>query len=567
MFVEDEGLVHRFRLDQGEVRIGRDQSNDIWIDSPAVRPQTCLVYARDGGHHLKVYDGAKVLLNGQAVRGLNQLYSGDRIGVGDRELLYGRDDSLPQIAVGLTVMLDGVVQYGTVYRRNRVRLGRVDADMLLGDPSVSERHMVIECYSEHGLFAFDLGGQTGTLVRGERVHERCRLYDGDIVQLGQVSLRIHLLPAEAYGILLAEPLPERPLVAMAAPKPMDRGPNQRFDAHAGGPDRRQSDGRASTGGFVRPSHSASAVAQTGQTPLDRRPPAPEPPPERPARNGPPATEIGSLANLLRDAQRQGGFDEPQHTTMADAVKARVDLAAMAAAQRQQSEPAAARQSVRVRQAAEYEAPTQPAEPMGFHEQRTEMLDTNRVYEGLNPGRSRQQDGAIPLTAMLDTELPPPLPPRTRAQREEEELKPPSAGGDRYRISKSTGSFDRDDYGYSNREPARGSEQRVAEPQQRISEPQLRAAEPQLRRPEAPAPDQDRYRLGRASGSFDRQPVQDNRPRVASRPLTEAERIANPDWAVQQDQAAHGETDASQRMRQLRTIDGSRRLDGDKDRNR
>lgn len=560
MFVEDEGLVHRFRLDQGEVRIGRDQSNDIWIDSPAVRPQTCLVYARDGGHHLKVYEGAKVLLNGQAVRGLNQLYSGDRIGVGDRELLYGRDDSLPQIAIGLTVLLDGVVQYGTVYRRNRVRLGRVDADMVFADASVSDRHMVIECYSEHGLFAFDLGSQTGTVVRGERVHERCRLFDGDVVQLGRVSLRIHLLPAEAYGILLAQALPDQPLVPLAAPKPMDRSPNQRFDPSAAGPQRRQADGRSTSGGFVRPMHSVNAAAQSGQPPLERRPPAPEPFAERPAPQGPPATEIGSLANLLRDARQQGAFGEPQHTTMADAVKARSDLEALAAAQRPKTEPAAPRESIRVRQAEEFEAATQPPPQTGFHEQRTEMLDTNRVYEGLSYGRERMADGAIPLTAVLDTELPPPLPPRTRAQREEEELKQPSAGGERYRISKATGGFDREDYGYANREPGRPTEQRAPEPQQRVAEPQPRRSEP-------PPPDQERYRLGRTSGSFDRQPVQDNRPRVAARPLTEAERIANPDWALQQHPAAQGETDASQRLRQQRTIDGSRRIDGDRDRDR
>ncbi len=553
MFVEDEGLVHRFRLDLGEVRIGRDQSNDIWIDSPAVRPQTCLVYARDSGHHLKVYEGAKVLLNGQAVRGLNQLYSGDRIGVGDRELLYGRDDSLPQVAVGLTVLLDGVVQYGTVYRRNRVRLGRVDADMVFSDPSVSERHMVIECYSEHGLFAFDLGSQAGTLVRGERVHERCRLYDGDVVQLGRVSLRVHLLPAEAYGLLLSEALPERPLVPLAAPKPMDRSPSQRFDPSAAGPQRRQADGRSTGGGFVRPMHSANAVAQSGQPPLDRRPPAPEPLSDRPAMQGPPATEIGSLANLLRDAHQQGASGEPQHTVMADAVKARADLDALAAGQRPKAEPPAARESVRVRHVEEFEAPTQPPPQGGFHEQRTEMLDTNRVYEGLSYGRERQPDGAIPLTAVLDTELPPPLPPRTRAQREEEEFKQPAAGGERYRISKATGGFDREDYGYPNREPQRPAE--------------LRQPEPQQRRPEPMAPDQDRYRLGRSSGSFDRQPVQDNRPRVAPRPLTDAERAANPDWAQQPRPGVPGETDASQRLRQQQTIDASRRIDGDRDRDR
>lgn len=591
--------MHRFRLDQGEVRIGRDQTNDIWIDSPAVRPQTCLVYAREGLHHLKVYEGAKVLLNGQAVRGLHQLYSGDRIGVGDRELLYGRDDSLPQVAVGLTVILDGAVQYATVYRRNRVRLGRVDADLVLGDPSVSDRHLVIECYSDIGLFAFDLGSQAGTYVRGERIDERSRLADGDIVQLGRVSLRVHLLPVEAYGLLLTEALPERPLVPIAAPKPMDRSPSQRYDPSAAGPSRRQADARSSGGGFVRPMHSANAVANASaaQPPLDRRPPSPEPPAEKPAplgqqpgQSAPHATEIGSLANILRDAQQQGAFGAPQHTVMADAVRARVDLDALARSQRQIDEaaadsaprlanqrplePAPVRRDMAVRppQRDSFDEPTQPPPAGGFHEQRTEMLDTNRVYEGLGSGRPRQQDGAIPLTAVLDTELPPPLPPRTRAQRmaEDEELKRPAA--DRYRLGRTTGAVEPQEYAFRDdgrddppRDDGRYRLGRQSGAWDREDPRPLDRPAAPLRRAE-PAPPEERYRLGRSSGAFDRPPVQDDRPRVAPRPLSDTERQANPQWSNGQNPVAWpGEPDQSQRPRQARTIDGSRRLDPDRER--
>jgi hypothetical protein len=325
-------------------------------------------------------------------------------------------------------------------------------------------------------------------------------------------------------------------------------------------------------------HSANAVASASaaQPPLDRRPPSPEPPAEKPAVLGqhpapsaPHATEIGSLANILRDAQQQGAFGAPQHTVMADAVRARVDLDALARGQRQMdeaaaesaprppsqrpAEPAPLRRELAGRppQRDSFDEPTQPPPAGGFHEQRTEMLDTNKVYEGLGSGRPRQQDSAIPLTAVLDTELPPPLPPRTRAQRmaEDEELKRPAA--DRYRLGRSTGAVERQEYGF------RDDDRDDPRPIDRPAAPLQRAD---------PGPPDERYRLGRSSGAFDRPPVQDDRPRVAPRPLTDTERQANPQWSNGQTPVAWpGEPDQSQRPRQARNIDGSRRLDPDRER--
>jgi hypothetical protein len=201
-----------------------------------------------------------------------------------------------------------------------------------------------------------------------------------------------------------------------------------------------------------------------------------------------------------------------------------------------------------------------------------MLDTNKVYEGLGSGRPRQQDSAIPLTAVLDTELPPPLPPRTRAQRmaEDEELKRPAA--DRYRLGRSTGAVERQEYGFRDddrddppRDDGRYRLGRQSGAWDRDDpRPIDRPAAP-LQRAD-PGPPDERYRLGRSSGAFDRPPVQDDRPRVAPRPLTDTERQANPQWSNGQNPVAWpGEPDQSQRPRQARNIDGSRRLDPDRER--
>jgi pSer/pThr/pTyr-binding forkhead associated (FHA) protein len=515
LFIEDEGRVLRLPLDGSDVRIGRDQGNDIWIDNQQVRPQTCLVYARDGDHHLKVFDGAKVQLNGQPVRGLHRLYSGDRIGVGDRELIYARDDVPPEVALGLTVMIDGDVAYGLVFRRTRVRLGRQDADLVLSDPSVSNRHVVLECYSEHSLYACDLGSEAGTWVNGERVDERRRLHDGDTLQLGRVNLRLHLLPVEAHGLLLAAPLPDQPLVPIAAPKPMDRAPGQRHDPGAFSPARRQADARPMSGGLMRPLHSAS-VATAHPPAVADRPAAPEPLLLEPITevghaDDQPATQIGSLAQLQWAHHAAGG---PAAQPMENGAGQRALPALLHGGRITQGHAA-----------------MHPSAPAGLHEQHTEMLDTSRVRDAVGWPRTEQ---AAPTTAVLDTSLPPALPPMTRADRQAAETA---------RVP--TGAFDR---------PHVRVERPEAEGGRGVAQP-------------GPTAEGERYRPGKASGAWDRPVLHDVRPRVQQRPLSEAERAANPQWYNPRDSEPGGDPadpDGSHRVVQQREIDTSRRP-GDKGR--
>ena len=780
LFIEDDGRVLRFGLETSDVRIGRDQTNDIWIDNPAVRPQTCLVYFRDNAHNLKVFEGAKVLLNGQIVRGLNRLYSGDRIGVGDRELLYARDDSPAQIAVGLTILLNGEVRYGQVYRRTRVKLGRRDADLVLDDPSVADEQLVIECYSEHGLYAFDAGTVGGTSLNGKPIVERCRLNDGDVLQFGKVALRVHVLPVEAFGLLLAAALPERPLVPPTALKPMDLSPAQRHDPSAASPRSRQGDGRPVTGGFVRSTHDANAVAPAvPAVPLDRRPAALEPLAAPAAQHPPPAakhaaptsqhaaqasqqaaqasqqalqasqqpaaTQIGSLQQLLRDAQLAGAGGEPQHTVMADSLHsqlgtglgspnpqqqprdnwnsdqapaqssqpaaasrvdhgaarastragavaaagnyqprpptpgaeqvltldevqalgppplpARVDPMLTAGAQVRAGNAPVERPAVRI-QVDREDQPTarptpadrrQPAQPApvqqqgqqnqppqrrpvwqdessqrenlrvrpreavaeqqmvassgsgqrsansGFHELRTEMLDTQAIKDGA--GGDWQSDPVLrrvfaesvmraegaPSTEVMEAYSPvAPAPtgsayndrdrevardddPRHRNHARDraiqDEMRPPSRD-DRYRLGRSTGGHEPPAQSRSDREVPRQNPSDGERSLPREYERDGRR-EDFRRSQSSEAQDPERYRLGR--GEPPPRTTQDDRPRVKVRELSEAERVANPDYdqATDRPNDPQGPTDASQRHRQDRNIDGSRRgFDRDRDR--
>lgn len=304
LFVDDDGRILRFRLDADRIRIGRDTANDIWIDNPAVRPHTLLVYKKDDEYCIKVYDGAKVLLNGVPVTGMHRLYSGDRIGVADREFLYGRDDSPPEIAVGLTVLVEGVVSHAVTFRRTRVRIGRRDADLVLNDASVSDKHLMLECYSAEGLYACDLGSASGTFLKGERIEERSKLTDGCVVQVGRIQIRVHMLPTDAHGLLLSAGLPDQPKVPIAAPMPMDRSSGQRHDPSAQRTRARNADQQPVSGGFIRPLHAANASSMAvHQRPPPEPPPSELPGPERqPGQALVPVTAIGSLQQLMMRGQ-------------------------------------------------------------------------------------------------------------------------------------------------------------------------------------------------------------------------------------------------------------------------
>ncbi|MBI5608105.1 MAG: hypothetical protein HY902_04435 [Deltaproteobacteria bacterium] len=125
--------------------------------------------------------------------------------------------------------------------------------------------------------------------------------------------------------------------------------------------------------------------------------------------------------------------------------------------------------------------------------------------------------------------------------------PPAPSTERYRLSKASAAFE------PYREPARPAEPdlppRRPDPEPANDRYRLgkasasfdpyrdapRSPEPDvlpLRHDVEPLPSGDRYRLGRGTGAYDRQ-ADEGRPRLQPRPLSEAERRANPGMAVPQ----------------------------------
>lgn len=79
--------------------------------------------------------------------------------------------------------------------RTMTAMGR-DAgnDVVVNDEAASARHAIVEL-SDGAWWIEDQGSTNGTLLNGARIGRRERIRDGDVVDIGRVSLRFESAPA------------------------------------------------------------------------------------------------------------------------------------------------------------------------------------------------------------------------------------------------------------------------------------------------------------------------------------------------------------------------------------
>lgn len=79
------------------------------------------------------------------------------------------------------------------FSRERVVLGRGDANVVLKDAKVSRRHAEIELIGGYTPVLRDLTSANGTYVNGKRVEESVELKDGDRVRVGDTVIKFSIL--------------------------------------------------------------------------------------------------------------------------------------------------------------------------------------------------------------------------------------------------------------------------------------------------------------------------------------------------------------------------------------
>lgn len=71
-----------------------------------------------------------------------------------------------------------------------LEVGRDSEGLLLDDPTVSRRHLMLDA-SDGVLLCVDFGSANGTYVNGERVTDATTLATGDVIRIGECELVVH----------------------------------------------------------------------------------------------------------------------------------------------------------------------------------------------------------------------------------------------------------------------------------------------------------------------------------------------------------------------------------------
>ena len=74
---------------------------------------------------------------------------------------------------------------------SRCVLGREEAEIAVGDPSVSRRHAMLEVYDAETVLFKDLASTNGSFQNG-RLIDHCKLQDGDEIRIGSTVLSVVL---------------------------------------------------------------------------------------------------------------------------------------------------------------------------------------------------------------------------------------------------------------------------------------------------------------------------------------------------------------------------------------
>lgn len=306
LFLQDGERYFRFFFTKPRVLVGRSEDNDIVIRDEAILPRHAEIFVAGPDYQLIAVAGSYTELNDEKVQGVKTLQNGDEIQFGNIHLLYVEEHRTSETALNLIIQREGDIPFGVTINKPLVRVGRRHGDVLIDDDAISDTHLLIENFCEHGVFALDTRSERGTLLNGQPLDARRRIEDGDTIEIGTTHILVRIRRAgearkprkpsasrakapSAEQAADLSPKPPRqvvPVPPQPAPRPEPRAAAPRPEPHAAAP-RPEPSFAISAGEAAVPEPSMAARARIRRTP-DAAPepavaPRPARRPERPAR--------------------------------------------------------------------------------------------------------------------------------------------------------------------------------------------------------------------------------------------------------------------------------------------
>jgi pSer/pThr/pTyr-binding forkhead associated (FHA) protein len=217
------GVGKVFTLNREETHIGRIDSADLQLTDEGISRNHALIRRDPDGSYQLVDAGSRngSYINGRKLTGPQPLQDGDEVRFGvltllkfssgippggeqlpesswsesetvssNIESLFGRISEETSAAPALLVALSGAAA-GKVFqlKQRRVTLGRDDmVDLQIQDVGISRRHAAISKTEEGGYSLEDLGSSNGTFANQKLVDQPYLLRDGDMIQLGTMTV-------------------------------------------------------------------------------------------------------------------------------------------------------------------------------------------------------------------------------------------------------------------------------------------------------------------------------------------------------------------------------------------
>ncbi len=193
-------LVHAF--EEGEVTIGRSDDCTVSLKSGSVSRKHARFFVHLGRAYVEDLRSANgVVVNGARINGVHALAGPTVVVIGDHVVKFEpvteapaaiRPEPTPEVSAPqwrpTLVRLESARDERFPLIGAAARIGRSSkSDIQIVDASISRMHAEIRIEAD-SVILVDLSSANGSLVNGQRVGQPVRLTEGDIVQLGDISL-------------------------------------------------------------------------------------------------------------------------------------------------------------------------------------------------------------------------------------------------------------------------------------------------------------------------------------------------------------------------------------------
>jgi pSer/pThr/pTyr-binding forkhead associated (FHA) protein len=188
-----------------ELSLGRENA-DVVFDDTEVSRRHAVVRVVDGT--LEISDAGSAngtFVNGSRIDGDRRLRDGDVIRVGQTTLKIELPiaDRPPAGVLPALIVTDGARAGERFPVEDELSLGRENADVVFDDAEVSRRHAVVRVV-DGTLEISDAGSANGTFVNGSRIDGAQRLAEGDVIRVGQTTLKVEI-PQPSTATTLSTP--------------------------------------------------------------------------------------------------------------------------------------------------------------------------------------------------------------------------------------------------------------------------------------------------------------------------------------------------------------------------